>query len=117
MVKDFSTESPRTYSSLVGKEGMEKKMETTIMGYIRIHSFIPSTKISKELSSPWCLARTRGSNSAETLASRSCTVGTGRNGCRLVRIHVYVSVGIHKDMYVYIYIYICIYMGFPKNSG
>ena len=31
---------------LAGNEGMEKKMETTIMGYVgitmRVHSFIPS---------------------------------------------------------------------------
>ena len=37
--------SPVTGLWLSGDEGMEKKMETTIMGYIgttiRIHSFIP----------------------------------------------------------------------------
>ena len=34
------------YLRLAGNEGMEKKMETTILGYIgttlRMHSFIPS---------------------------------------------------------------------------
>ena len=38
-----------TYPWLAGNEGMEKKMETTIMGYTavttRIHSFIPSYPI------------------------------------------------------------------------
>ena len=38
--------SPLTYLWLAGNEGREKKMETTIMGYIgttvRIHFFIPS---------------------------------------------------------------------------
>ena len=38
-----------TYPWLAGNEGMEKKMETIIMGYIgittRIHSFIPSYPI------------------------------------------------------------------------
>ena len=97
---------PKTYLWLVGNEGMDKKMETTIMGFIvttigpktlnpkpisiRIHSFIPSQPKAR-----------RGGASVGGIPYSSFGLG-GLGG-----VHTTPNPKTEAHMYTYMYIYIC----------